>query len=74
MSNVIDSIKTLINYLWKDELKNFCETYGMEVQSQDNLEDWIKVCEISPGLEEPMTNHIFYHLMVIKHHFSETSK
>jgi hypothetical protein len=60
-------IKVIIDYLWSDELRHFCEGFGVEIQSQDDLDNWIKVCENDNNPEkEAMTDHVFYHLMKLK--------
>ena len=60
---IIEHIEKIILYNWKDELRNFEETYGVEIQSQDDLQSWITVCEANDW------NHIFYTLMVLKQEF-----
>lgn len=55
-------IKKVVDYLWESELKHFEETYEVEIQSQDSLEDWINACQ-----KNGWTDHIFYTLMLIKH-------
>lgn len=55
------SLKKLVNYNWEEEMKHFMETYDIHIQSQDNLEEWIKICE-----EKNYINHIFYNLMILK--------
>ena len=52
-----------------DELKSFEETFEAEIQSQDDLEDWITTCENRET--KKMQNHIFYHLMVLKSSYPE---
>lgn len=62
-----ESVKILIDYLWSNEMKHFCKGFGVEIQSQDNIQNWIDVCENDNNPEkEVMTNHVFYHLMKLK--------
>lgn len=56
------SLINIIDYLWEDEIKNFEEEFETEIQSQDDIDSWIKICED----DEEMKSHIFYDLMVIK--------
>ena len=55
-----EPINEVFNYLWKDELYNYEEQTGYTIQSQDDLNDWIHVCE------KDKSQHIFYHLMKLK--------
>lgn len=62
-----ESVKILIDYLWSNEMKHFCKGFGVEIQSQDDIQNWIDVCENDNNPEkEAMTNHVFYHLMKLK--------
>ena len=61
-----NALKAVLYYSWDDEMKNFQELYEVEIQSQDDLEPWIKWCE---GTNH--TNHIFYHLMVLQSAYPE---
>lgn len=68
-----ESLEKLINYCWEDELKHFQETFEVEIQSQDNIDEWIRwcqTCQIDGENGEPSDNqpidHIFYSLMVLK--------
>jgi len=59
--NGIKSIEEVIKYDWETEMEDFCEQFEVEIQSQDDLDKWINICEN----ERPeMKNHVFYHLMV----------
>jgi len=68
----IKHIKFIIDYLWADELKAFQEHTEYVIQSQDDLQSWIDVCEnyimTHDNLEtsEDPVNHVFYHLMKLK--------
>lgn len=55
-----DPINKIFTYLWKDELCNYEEQTGYTIQSQDDLKDWIYVCE------KDKSQHVFYHLMKLK--------
>jgi len=62
-------IEFIIDLYWKDELRDFCEVYEVELQSQDSLIDWIVWCDGNHeniNYPNPPTNHIFYHLMKLK--------
>jgi hypothetical protein len=66
-----ESVKILIDYLWSNEMKHFCKSFGVEIQSQDNIQNWINVCENDNNPEkEVMTNHVFYHLMKLKQFYN----
>lgn len=58
---IIASMMKVVDYLWEKEMRHFEETYSVQIESQDNLQTWIKVAE-----EQGLTNHIFYNLMLMK--------
>lgn len=58
---VANCLDKLITYSWAEELRSFQETFEVEIQSQDDLDTWIRVCQ-----EKGWTNHIFYSLMVLR--------
>jgi hypothetical protein len=59
----IDSLREIIQYMWKDEYRDFLETFDLETPwSDETYVDWRKVCESS----ENFRNHMFYHLLVLK--------
>ena len=62
-----NSLVTIINYLWEDEFDDFEASYDVEIQSQDDLDPWIAICE----KDEDMKSHAFYHLMVLKSSYPE---
>lgn len=64
-TKILKSLENIIEYNWKDEMKDFCESFEIEIQSQDSLEDWIETCEKS----KTMMKHIFYDLMIIKNQY-----
>ena len=59
-----ENLYQLIQYNWDNERINFEETFEMSISSQDSLEEWIEVCDISSN--KFMCQHIFYHLMKLK--------
>lgn len=63
-----ESLKKLINYCWEDELKNFQETFEIEIQSQDDIDEWIKWCQNyhEDNSSIQTIDHVFYSLMVLK--------
>jgi len=58
---IIASMMKVVDYLWKKEMRHFEETYSLQIESQDDLQTWIKLCE-----ENHWTEHIFYNLMLMK--------
>jgi len=66
---IAESLVKAVNYAWADEWKNFEEENDVEVviNSEKDLDKWIKKCE-----KEGMTDHIFYHLMVLRSAYYET--
>lgn len=58
---IIASMMKVVDYLWEREMRDFEETYALQIESQDDLQTWIKLCE-----EHHWTNHIFYNLMLMK--------
>lgn len=56
----IASVIKLVEYNWDEELKNFQETYDVQVNPND-LKSMIRKAE-----QNNWTGHIFYNLMVIK--------
>jgi hypothetical protein len=58
---IIASMVKVVDYLWEREMRDFEETYALQIESQDDLQTWIKLCE-----EHHWTNHIFYNLMLMK--------
>jgi hypothetical protein len=63
---VEESLWQVIDYNWKDERDNFEETYETEIDWDDDIDKWIKFCQ-----EKGWTNHIFYHLMILKSAYSK---
>ncbi len=60
-------LEALIDYCWKDELRDFEETFETTFGSNDTLEEWIEWIDLqSNPNKELMQNHIFYHLMKLK--------
>lgn len=55
------SLEEIIDYNWKDELRNFEEVYEVEVHSPVSLVLWIDRYH-----KEKWTSHIFYHLMILR--------
>lgn len=66
---VLDSMKKIIDYHWDSELMHFCADTGYEPQSQDSLPDWI--IELR---RLGQTDHIFYHMMVLKDYLNSLTK
>ena len=58
---IIASMVKVVDYLWEREMIDFQETYALQIESQDDLQTWIKLCE-----EHHWTEHIFYNLMLMK--------
>jgi len=65
MEDSNNSLIKIIEYNWNDEKRNFEETFEMSISPQDTLEEWIDICELNSNVF--MCDHIFYHLMKIKH-------
>lgn len=65
----IDSLQQVIQYLWKDEYRDFIETFEIEPPfSDDSYSSWIERCENS---SEILRNHIFYHLLILQQTLKE---
>lgn len=64
MKDIENSLIKIIEYNWENEGRNFEETFEMSISSQDTLEEWIEICELSSN--KFMCEHIFYHLMKVK--------
>jgi hypothetical protein len=58
---IIASMMKVVDYLWEKEMRHFEETYSLQIESQDDLKTWIKLCE-----KNGWTEHIFYNLMLMK--------
>lgn len=58
---IIASMMKVVDYLWEKEMRHFEETYSLQIESQDDLQTWIKLCE-----KNGWTEHIFYNLMLMK--------
>lgn len=63
-----EALKALIDYNWKDEAKSFMEDNDTEIHdvkllyiSTHDLDAWISWCK-----NNDCTDHIFYHLMVLR--------
>jgi hypothetical protein len=42
---IAESLLEVVNHIWKDEMRHFEETFDVEIQSQDDLDEWIKTCK-----------------------------
>ena len=60
INQFIIPLKKVIDYLWEDEMINYESHTGYTIQSNDDLNDWIHICE------RDNETHIFYHLMKLK--------
>ena len=59
-----ESLIKTIEYSWQDEMSHLLEETGLEHETDsidDDLDRWIKWCN-----DNNYTNHIFYHLMILK--------
>jgi len=57
-----EALKKVINYMFNDEMKHFCEIFEIEPpSSNDSYQTWIQVCEARPVMKE----HIFYQLLLL---------
>lgn len=65
--DVVKATHAIVDYNWKDEMRNFEETFEVEIQSQDDIHDWLLWCQDQSllGNHQPI-NHIFYSLMQLK--------
>lgn len=59
---ILESLEQIIDYNWKDELRNFEETFEIDFPRDTSVEDMLKVVQLNKN----MKNHIFYHLLVLK--------
>lgn len=63
---IIEALDRIIKYNWDSEMKAFMEAHEVEISSQDNLEEWITLCE-----KNKWTDDIFYHLLIVKCAFED---
>ena len=67
LCDIKDELEKLIEYTWKDEYRDFMETFEVHIQSQDEIMPWIVICDSTEGERgEQMRNHIFYSLMKLR--------
>ena len=62
---LLNSLQAIVDYNWKDECRNFQETFNVEVPQEMDLKQWIARCDNN----HLWNTHIFYHLMVLKYHY-----
>lgn len=62
---IMNSLQTIVDYNWKDEWRDFQETFNVEVPQEVDLKQWIARCDNN----NLWNTHIFYHLMVLKYHY-----